>query len=336
VVPALDRPAEAEHPDPLEDLDGAIDTECLLQTRATSGLGTIPDEVVDDPQPPTPDTSSAATEHEVEPDRTRTPEEISDIYNRFRLENEAADRRRRNRIILSIICVIGFAAGGLAVTRTFTRSSTPSEVAPAPPIVSKSELSPEIQPATVDIPSIPEVAEKTPAGGQKVGIPAKSTKPSALSERWSWNAPTAPGTGSDLTLEAEAIAPVVTDAIVASRGEVKVISDMLGSWPASSPKLSAPEPQIKTVVPGKLVSRVNPIFPPMASASGLHGRVELKVAIDKEGAVAKVEQLSGNTMLGSAAAQAVRRWRYEPSQLDGRPVAVEKTIIIDFADPRKK
>lgn len=336
VVPALESSGEGERSDPLEDLDGAIETECLLQTRAASGLGITSDNAAADPQPADRRSLCATEEHEVEP-TPRTPEEITDIFNRLRLANEAADKRWRNRIILSIVCVVGFGTAGLYVTRAMMRPSTPHKLVAASPIVSKSEAAAEIPPATVEIPSIPEATDKKPAAGSsKVAVPSKSSKPSTLSERWSWSAPTAPGTGSDLTLESAAVAPVVTDTIMASRGDVTVISDMLGSWPASSPNLTAPEPQIKTVVPGKLVSRVNPIFPPMASASALHGRVELKVAIDKEGAVTKVEQVSGNAILGSAAAQAVRKWRYEPSQLDGRPVAVEKTIIIDFADPRKK
>lgn len=334
IAPVSDVPG-ADRPDPLSELDEAIETESLLQTRTSSALydaeaRTVgPDEAAAADMAPQPDTDA----NESPADRHRTAEEINDIYERLRLENEAADRRRRNKIILSVFFALGLGAGGLGIARVVTQPSTPVQAAP---VALAPQPPAQLEPQRIEMETPPPVAFDTSRAPTLKPAAMKTSKPSTMSERWTWNAPTAPGTGSELTLEAAAVAPVITDTIVGSRGDVKVISDMLDSWPASSPQLSAPEPQIKTVAAGKLISRINPIFPTMASAAGLHGRVELKVAIDKEGSVRNVEQVSGNSILGSAAVQAVRKWRYEPSQLDGRPVAVEKTIIIDFADPRKK
>lgn len=346
------------HIDPLSELDGAIETEPLLHMRSTSVAEAAVESIIEPAGTPSPEaergSAPACSKGEgcgtpeqktaAEPGNAavqiaapQTPEEIRDIYNRFVLENETADRRRRNKILVSVIGVLALGAGGLAIAKTMMTPTAQTQV--AQPMVAAAEgqmyEAVEQPPALTPSPEFeagarPDVTTK-PAGGS-----GKAAKPSSFAEHWTWKAPTRPGTGSDLTLEAAAVAPVVTDTVVGSRGDVKVISDMLGSWPASSPRLSTPEPQIRTVQAGKLISRVNPIFPPMASASGLHGRVELKVAIDKEGVVTNVQQTSGNAILGAAAVQAVRKWRYEPSQLDGRPVDVEKTIIIDFADPHRK
>ncbi len=82
---------------------------------------------------------------------------------------------------------------------------------------------------------------------------------------------------------------------------------------------------------GKLLSRVNPVYP--SAAMGLYGEVTLKAMINKEGRVTGVNVVKGPAALAQAAAAAVRRWRYQPFMLNGSPIEVENTIVVNFKAP---
>ena len=69
---------------------------------------------------------------------------------------------------------------------------------------------------------------------------------------------------------------------------------------------------------------------PEAPASSLTGKVSLKAIIGTDGAVVKVDVLSGNRALAAAAVQAVRHWRYAVPELDGHPVEAETNVAINF------
>lgn len=80
----------------------------------------------------------------------------------------------------------------------------------------------------------------------------------------------------------------------------------------------------------RLVGRVNPVYPPLAQMMRLSGVVRLRAIIGRDGAVERVEVLSGNAILAQAAVTAVRQWRYEPTRLDGQPVEVETSVTVTF------
>ena len=69
---------------------------------------------------------------------------------------------------------------------------------------------------------------------------------------------------------------------------------------------------------------------PEAPASSLTGRVSLKAIIGTDGAIRRVDILSGNHTLAVAAVQAVKHWRYPAPELDGHAVEAETTIAINF------
>jgi len=84
---------------------------------------------------------------------------------------------------------------------------------------------------------------------------------------------------------------------------------------------------------GKLIKRVEPTYP--AAAMGLRGEVVLKATIDKEGKVVKVAVVSGSALLAQAAMTAIKRWRYEPVYLNGIPIEMENTIVVNFKGGRQ-
>lgn len=84
------------------------------------------------------------------------------------------------------------------------------------------------------------------------------------------------------------------------------------------------------VMSTKLVSKVTPIYPDEAKRRGVQGVVLLDVLVGDDGAVQVVDVRSGPPELVTAAADAVRQWRYQPVLLNGQPIAVETTVEVNF------
>ena len=53
--------------------------------------------------------------------------------------------------------------------------------------------------------------------------------------------------------------------------------------------------------------------------------------IDEKGDVTQMKLVSGHPLLVRAAFDAVRQWKYQPTLLNGVPVAVEMTVTVNFS-----
>ncbi len=85
-------------------------------------------------------------------------------------------------------------------------------------------------------------------------------------------------------------------------------------------------------LPPELESRVDPAYPDMARRAGIGGEVVLRVVVERDGSVGRVEPIQeAPAGLTEAAADAVRRWRYRPATLGGSPIAVVKTVRVRFS-----
>jgi hypothetical protein len=71
---------------------------------------------------------------------------------------------------------------------------------------------------------------------------------------------------------------------------------------------------------------------PTLGASEIPGAavVKLAIIIGKDGRILEVDPLAGPDRLISPAVDAIRRWKYEPTLLNGRPVEVETTAEVHF------
>jgi len=78
------------------------------------------------------------------------------------------------------------------------------------------------------------------------------------------------------------------------------------------------------------VYRVEPQYPRLAIAMRISGAVELEGIIATDGRIRNLRALSGNPLLVPAALDAVRRWIYEPTLLNGKPVEVIAPITVLF------
>ncbi len=98
------------------------------------------------------------------------------------------------------------------------------------------------------------------------------------------------------------------------------------------PKPAAPS-RIKqggNVTAASIITQTRPVYPALARQARIQGNVVLHAIIDKEGKVAQLEVVSGHPLLVQAALDAVKQWRYKPTQLNGDPVEVDTTITVTF------
>ena len=113
------------------------------------------------------------------------------------------------------------------------------------------------------------------------------------------------------------------------------LNGMIGSSEVATP----PAPEIKQEGPvkigglvkePKLLSSTLPVYPAFAKQAHVEGDVVIRTTIDKSGNVTHMDVVSGPTMLRQAALDALGRWRYVPSKLDGQPVSVQMLVTIRF------
>jgi protein TonB len=98
---------------------------------------------------------------------------------------------------------------------------------------------------------------------------------------------------------------------------------------ASAPASPAPI-RVAQVSPGVLIYKVNPQYPPAARSARVQGSVVMRATIGTDGTIQQLRVVSGNPLLVNAAMDAVKKWRYRPYLLDGKPVEGETNITINF------
>ncbi len=79
-----------------------------------------------------------------------------------------------------------------------------------------------------------------------------------------------------------------------------------------------------------LITKVNPVYPPLAKQAGIQGTVTLATVIGRDGSVENIEVMSGHPLLVPAALDAVKQWVYKPTLLNERPVEVITQIDVNF------
>jgi TonB family protein len=97
----------------------------------------------------------------------------------------------------------------------------------------------------------------------------------------------------------------------------------------------APPPQTVHVSPtamtGMVDHKVMPQYPQEAMKKGVEGNVVFNIVVDEAGKIVDSHAVSGNPLLVTASADALREYRYRPYQVDGNPVRVESQVGFHFA-----
>ena len=100
---------------------------------------------------------------------------------------------------------------------------------------------------------------------------------------------------------------------------------------AQSPASSAPGAQPEVNISSRITNP--PAYPADALQEGKEGTVVLVVDINAQGAVtgAKVARSSGDVRLDQAALSAVPKWKFNPAMENGKPVAGQVRVPVEFA-----
>jgi protein TonB len=106
--------------------------------------------------------------------------------------------------------------------------------------------------------------------------------------------------------------------------------------PVPPPAPPAPPPTLAPLRVGgavrepKKITDVRPVYPAIAQAAKVEGLVILEAVINERGVVERVKVLRSAPLLDAAAVDAVQKWRYTPTLLNGTPVSVLMTITLRF------
>jgi TonB family protein len=88
------------------------------------------------------------------------------------------------------------------------------------------------------------------------------------------------------------------------------------------------------VAVGSLVSKARqrsaPSYPPIARAARVGGNVTVFLIVNERGEVESVMRAEGPAQLQQAAIEAARRWKFNPTVIDGQPVRVSGYLSFNF------
>ncbi len=167
-----------------------------------------------------------------------------------------------------------------------------------------------------------QVAESSPAPPTESSpVPAKNPSASVAS-----------GATLSEVKEKESPPPVPEQppAAVAPVWSVAVSADAYPSIRMPQDKSSQKASSTRSLQIGRVISRVEPIYPEEAKQQGTEGAVRLHVVVGRDGSVQSVTPISGQASLAKAAVSAVREWRYAQTLLGGQPVETEQDILVKF------
>lgn len=81
---------------------------------------------------------------------------------------------------------------------------------------------------------------------------------------------------------------------------------------------------------GSLISKPQPVYPPIAKAARAQGVVTVQVLVSEDGKVMAAQAVSGHPLLRAAAVAAARQALFTPTLLDGKPVKVSGVVTYSF------
>ena len=118
-----------------------------------------------------------------------------------------------------------------------------------------------------------------------------------------------------------------------------VLGGIIGGASSLAPPPPPPPPKAVTpqrirvggnVQQANLITKISPVYPPLAKQARIQGTVELSAIIGKDGRVQDLKVVRGHPLLVASALDAVKNWVYRPTMLNGEPVEVATTIDVNF------
>ena len=227
----------------------------------------------------------------------------------------------------------------LVVIETPTPASpAPRLITPPRPVVrkppkSKVEPAPTETVATVEPPVEPKIPEPAITTAPPIPTPAEPVREvvevpaPAQAAVTNQPAPAAPAPLSSLP-------PATNGSIAAANSPLTQASHGSAAAIAALPPTPSPAPPgllTRTAIP-RGGYQVTPSYPATARRLGIEGTALLRVFVDGQGRVGDVvvKQSAGHPDLDRAAADAVRRWRFEPARRGADTVAMWVELPVEF------
>lgn len=104
--------------------------------------------------------------------------------------------------------------------------------------------------------------------------------------------------------------------------------------PAPAPRSASPPPPRRVggdIQAPQRLSAVAPDYPQVARIAKIEGVVTLEATIDAQGQVRDVKVIGSIPLLDKAAVDAVSKWRYTPTRLNGEAIPVILTVRVVFS-----
>ena len=208
----------------------------------------------------------------------------------------------------AVVCAILILPVLSATERLFIKDNIVLFAAPPPPVMP--ELPPPPAPVPVTPAPIAVNPEAAPAFPPEKPITEDAIPPSAVT------GPVPPGS-------------IFT-------GNPSSPTTILGSTQGTS-IASPPAPKAPDVVrvggdikPPARIFYQPPVYPTIAQTARVEGTVMLEATIDESGMIRDLKVVRSIPLLDRAAIDAVSKWRYTPTRLNGAPVAVIMSVNVTF------
>ena len=187
---------------------------------------------------------------------------------------------------------------------------------PSPAVTSRSFMdSGNSSDANIGAPSNPDPRWVTPA----TGTAPHASPPSAILV-------SAPAKGSKPLRLTFPEKPIAASSSLAMTSQLSVLIS-----PDPGPAVAHKPARLQA---GQLVSYVWPRYARPGNRYGSTETVKVRATIGQLGQVLDIKLVNGSTSLLPATMSAIRRWRYTPTLLNGRPVQAQQDITIEFRPPR--
>jgi TonB family protein len=120
-------------------------------------------------------------------------------------------------------------------------------------------------------------------------------------------------------------------------GGFRYVGDIQKSLPANYVKLAPGQSKnpVAVKVPGniqaaKMIHQEMPSYPSNQKVRHEEGRVVLHAVVGKDGNVHDLNLIEGQCAFAKSALEAVKKWRYSPTTVNGSPVDVDTTITVIY------
>jgi protein TonB len=109
-----------------------------------------------------------------------------------------------------------------------------------------------------------------------------------------------------------------------------VVGGIVGGLPDAPPAQAVPVRVGGTVREPRRLTAVPPVYPELALKARLQGTVIIEATVNERGRVVNATLLQGLPMLTEAALEAVKKWTYTPTLVNGIPTPIIMTVTVHF------